>query len=77
MTSWEKGRPAREARATKLCVEMDSLIARLESGEDVCAEFHDLYQVARRYISNRAGLGSYYRRAMAASLPILKARGAF
>ena len=62
MTTWEKGRPARERRAEQLRGEMDAMIARIENGEDLTAEFHDLYQTARRYIANRDGLGDYYKR---------------
>ena len=69
MTNWEKGRPARERRAAKLRVEMDNLIARLETGENVSQEFHNLFQIARRYISNRDGLGTYYKRFLIAYTP--------
>lgn len=62
MTNWEKGRAARERRAEKLRGEMDALIAREAAGEKVEAEFHDLFQTARRYIANRDGLGTYYKR---------------
>ena len=62
MTNWEKGKPARERRAEKLRNEMDAMIARIENGEDLLAEFHDLFQIARRYIANRDGLGTYYKR---------------
>ena len=69
MTNWEKGRPARERRAAKLRVEMDELIARMEAGDNLGQEFHNLFQVARRYISFRDGLGSYYKRFMIAYTP--------
>lgn len=62
MTTWEKGRPARERRAEQLRGEMDAMIARIGNGEDLTAEFHDLYQTARRYITQRDGLGTYYKR---------------
>ena len=68
MTTWEKGHAARERRAEKLRGEMDALIARLENGEDVTAEFHDLYQTARRYITKRDGLTTYYKRFLAAGI---------
>ena len=69
MTNWEKGKPARERRAAKLREEMDALIERMGAGEDVCQEFHDLFQVARRYISKRNGLGEYYKRFLIAGQP--------
>lgn len=62
MTTWEKGRPARERRAKQLRNEMNAMIARIENGEDLTTEFHDLYQTARRYIAHRDGLGDYYKR---------------
>lgn len=62
MTTWEKGGPARERRAEQLRGEMDAMIARIENGEDLTAEFHDLYQTARRYIAQRDGLTTYYKR---------------
>lgn len=68
MTTWEKGRPARERRAEKLRSEMDALIARVAAGEDVKAEFHDLYQTARRYIADRDGLGTYYKNFLIAAI---------
>ena len=68
MTTWEKGRAARERRAEKLRGEMDALIARIAAGENVCNEFHDLYQTARNYITKRDGIGTYYRRFLIACL---------
>lgn len=67
-TAWQKGAPARARRAKKLRGEMDAVIARIAAGEDLCAEFHTLYQTARNYIAQRDGLGSYYKRFMIAAL---------
>lgn len=72
MTNWEKGKPAREHRAEKLRNEMDAMITRIENGEDLIAEFHDLYQTSRRYITHRDGLGDYYKRFLIAGKNIAR-----
>lgn len=72
MTNWEKGKAARARRAEHLRGEMDSMIARIEAGEDLIAEFHDLFQIARRYITNRDGLGTYYKRYLIAGRNVVR-----